>query len=310
MKFFIVFLVTTFLSLNANSSEKIILSDKTWEEEIKAKMDEGINLNQFWVEALDYNNKIKTIPLLHKFAWRKAKQELALQLYQKGYDFKQKNDNGVSILFFDCVSILAEYPEVRFEIIKDLIDSGALNEHPANVLNCLNEDSVFDYIIKHKIIFDINQRKFGSPLSLWLIRQLSPKDFDKLMYLNPDFSLRADFGASVIQKFVGFEKEDREGKIKYLVRKGANINARDNRSYTPLIVAILRGHLALVKPLVEAGAIIRLKTLQETESVISGMTAINVLEARIKRKLSKSEQVEDELHIYRYLIEQGDFQRL
>ena len=42
--------------------------------------------------------------------------------------------------------------------------------------------------------------------------------------------------------------------LKYLVSKGANVNAGDKNLFTPLVYAVLQGDLEMVKYLVSAGA--------------------------------------------------------
>jgi ankyrin repeat protein len=42
--------------------------------------------------------------------------------------------------------------------------------------------------------------------------------------------------------------------IKLMIAKGANINAQNNKGFTPLLTAILKNHVAIIGPLIVAGA--------------------------------------------------------
>ncbi|MDQ7055680.1 MAG: ankyrin repeat domain-containing protein [Persephonella sp.] len=54
-------------------------------------------------------------------------------------------------------------------------------------------------------------------------------------------------------------QEGDEQKVKELIEKGADVNARDKNNYTPLLRAVSRGNLKIVKILVEYGADINAK---------------------------------------------------
>jgi Ankyrin repeats (many copies) len=53
---------------------------------------------------------------------------------------------------------------------------------------------------------------------------------------------------------------------KYLIRRGANVNAADGAGWTPLHLAAQKGHLELVKLLVKSGADVEAKTAAIPES--------------------------------------------
>lgn len=292
-----------------SASEVNILPWKTWEEDIKIAIEAGNDLNKYWVGDDNGSTALEdAVPVLHRTLYKSGgSSSLAQLLVDNGYDVTQLDNRGLTALNYGCAEKGGK--ALQLEVVTKVVEAGLFDD-PAYIIACLDYANIVEYIVSQNVQFDINAEAYGAPLLFHLSLATTPKTLKKFTYLNPDFSRRDNSGNSILHFFATRMSGDDEGMIQYLAASGANVNARNNDSKTPLITAILNGKDELVKPLVEAGAIVRLKLDKGLYWNMKGYTdSLSIVKAQIENPYTDSEEYrQKKQRTYRYLLEQADLQ--
>lgn len=303
------------ISCSVFSSERIVISDETWKSEVKVAIAQQKDLNNYWVETTDYRNAKIQIPLFH-MSLRSAYGDAALakEIVNSGYDVTIQDDRGVYALNYGCAEILDVFPDIRIKVINTIVDAGQFGLAPSNAASCFSYEEILNVLVQKKVKFDFNQTFIDSPLFFYLFKNLPLSSFKKLMYQKPDFSLRGSDGYSVLHDLVRKTFRDDEGKIAFLVEQGVNINGRDDKTRTPLMLAVMldaEENFSFIQSLIESKAIIRLELKNDVGvNYGAGMDVLDFLSERIKSRKRRNVNTVKLDKVYRYLLEQDDIQRL
>lgn len=98
--------------------------------------------------------------------------------------------------------------------------------------------------------------KYGMTIGLFALWVNNPTVIPKLLDRGLDPNLKAKDGNNIIYKSIQSIANpiERVMILKYMIKKGANVNLFSKMTYTPLMVASREGDMESVKVLVEAGA--------------------------------------------------------
>lgn len=301
---FLLFAVT--FSMNLAASEKVLLSWKTWKEDVKTAIQEGKSVESYWTD--------ERTPVLHRAAREYGGDgALARMIIESGYDVTKQDSSGRNVLIHGCLSVLSEFPDLKKRVLTQIIKSGKFENNYEYTYECVRDEQSREFLIQQGIEFDINQIGAAGPMVFHLFQNMDLESFKKLEKLKPNLSLRSKNGESIFHMFYNpYSLEGLKEKFDYLVASGVNINARDNKTITPLIKAAIRGSKEkLIRLFVEAGAIIRLELKDDVSwRLKSGMNAADIIKLSIDELRQGNSSTEKYDNVYRYLLEQDDLQRM
>lgn len=274
---------------------------------------------------LDGHNKdilVDDLPPLH-YALKSKNLISADLIISTNYDLSRKDANETLALIYLCNSKDNEKYTIKifesFMKVSGVLTGKHINNHNY-VFNCFGSALVRDRLTSEKYTFNINQKVNDTPLFFYLTMFVDDTEFAKFSYLKPDLSQR-DYSGKNLLHFInlqhGFNSKarDHSALIPHLVKNGANINARNDLTYTPLMTALANAmkptenNYKNIKALVENGAIIRLKSKREEDLYA---TSLDQAERNIRNIENGNIWGDIELakKIYRYLLEQNDIQTL
>ena len=299
----------TLFSISAHADLKLDASKSDWEVKLFQNISNGINVNDIWV----YDQNSDVIPALH-FSLLRGKMKTAKKLVELGADITKKTSSGDSVFNYVCSRVESRSSEVPVFIIDKALNAGlSINDFegtlPRSVACSLNPH-VASYYEEKNVQFNINLYAYGQPVFFDYAKGLKAKDFNKLLYLKPDLSLRDEHGNSVLHTLISevssSDSKDLSKKVVNFVELGANVNARNNNTMTPLMDAVIDGDYNYVRTLVEAGAIIGLRNKSSRGKNRSAIDYAKMIIDKTINNKRKNEMT----RIWRYLLEQDDLQTL
>lgn len=303
--------LTSFMlfSISAHADLKLDASKSDWEVKLLQNISNGINVNDIWV----YDQNSDAIPALH-FSLLRGKMKTARKLIELGADVSEKTSSGHSVFNYVCSRMESRSSEVPVFIIDKALNAGlSINDFegtmPRSVACSLNPH-VASYYQENNVQFNINLYAYGKPVFFEYAKGLNAEDFNKLLYLKPDLSLRDEYGNSVLHALIrdisSSDSKDLSKKVVNFVELGANVNARNNNTRTPLMEAVTDGDYNCIRTLVEAGAIIGLRNKSSRGKNRSAIDYAKMIIDKTKNNKRKDEMT----RIWRYLLEQDDLQTL
>ncbi|OUM62550.1 hypothetical protein PIROE2DRAFT_61815 [Piromyces sp. E2] len=207
-------------------------------------------------------------------------------LLEKGADCNTKNNNGVPLLFLviylnDINYIISVVNEkTRYKINFNILDSNGYT--PLMVSYNHKYMDIFNYLVEY---LDINQKdKYGHTLLYYVIKEEDETNMKNLIsigakinndcmniasskryilryileYDNIPINYINDKGESLLMAAILNSSIDSE-LFKKLIKVGCDVNAQDNEGNTPLIHAVKKENIEIVKLLIQYGVIKEMK---------------------------------------------------
>lgn len=304
-------MITLLLMFSTSAHAKFTLdaSKSGWEETLFQNIADGKNVNDIWI----YDLHSDAIPALH-FSLLRGKMKTAKKLVELGADIAKKTSSGDSIFNYVCSRAKSHSSKIPVFIIDKALNAGlSINDFEGNLprsLACFQNPHVISYYQENNVQFNINLIAYNQPIFFSFAVGLKVEDFNKLLYLKPDLSLRDKYGNNVLHHLVNdvYRSNNRNlsEEIANLVELGAYVNARNNLTSTPLMDAVIDGKYDYVRVLVESGAIVRLRNKHRLEK---NRSALDYAKGRMD-KAGNGDKKDRFTRIWRYLLEQEDLQTL
>jgi ankyrin repeat protein len=158
------------------------------------------------------------------WASQQGRLEIVRSLLRAGADPNVKDQNG-----WTPVSSAFEFR--HFDVVEALVQAGA-------------------DVDREQLRKDVNKLDAsGEPL---LARERDPASLLALVRLGADPNATSRYGGRTVLTTAAFAGD--LDRVRALLKAGADVNAKDPRRYTPLLLASHMGHSAVVQALVDAGA--------------------------------------------------------
>ena len=255
-------------------------------------------------KGADVNNGIS--PLL--IACDRNNIEIVKYLVEKGADVNTKDINGVTPLLIAC-----ERNDIN--IVKHLVENGAnVNEKNRFEITPLitacqkNDIEIVKYLVQKGADINAKNDDAITPLmiacqgnDIKIMKNLFEKgEFEKKFYNTVDVKINIEI-------------------VKYLVEKGANVNAKNYNRSTPLIIACYENDIEIVKYLVEKGADVNTKDINGVTPLLIACERndINIVKHLVENGANVNEKnrfeitplitacQKNDIEIVKYLVEKG-----